>query len=131
MKTVTLPSGAELRIDLAPFADAKALYQAILEEGVKIKITSVEHAENVIKDLFCTVLSSKRIEESLYKCFQKSLYGGVRIANVNEVFESLEARGDYFQVCIEVARENIMPFMKDLYAQYGPVLENLKKLSRA
>lgn len=129
MKTIQLPSGAELKIDLPTFAVSKAFYQAVLAEGVGIKISSIDHVENVIKDAFCTLLSSKRVEAAFEPCLKKALYNNVHITD--SVFEPVEARGDYLKVCFEVARENIMPFMKDLYAQYAPVLESLKKPSQA
>ena len=120
MKEIKLPSGAVLKIQLAPFSDAKALYQAVLEEIKLIEISSKEDLTSVFKNLACVGFSSKKIEQCLEVCFKKCLYnsgkGDLKIDK--DTFEPIENRGDYLFVCVEVAKENILPFMKSLYAQY-------------
>lgn len=128
MRVVKLPSGAELKLTMAPFAVSKALYQAILNEGISVKIHSKENVENVIKDIFCTVLSSKDIEDKIHACLERCLYNGLKITD--ETFEPESARTDYLNVLFEVASENVMPFMKDLYAKYSPLLEKLKEAQK-
>jgi hypothetical protein len=111
--TVTLPSGAELTIQLAPFTDAKALYQAFLEDIKALKWDAgTEMDTNFIKDILCVGLASKKFETCLWKCMERALYGGSKISPAT--FEAEEARQDYVSVCFEVAKENIMPFMKAL-----------------
>lgn len=123
-KEVTLPSGAVLKLNSAPFKVSKALYQAVLEECKEVKISFDTPIDvNLIKDLFCTGFSSKKIEDALGKCFERCLYNGQKITD--ETFEPENARQDYLQVCIEVAKENIDPFMKSLYAQYGDILKGI------
>lgn len=126
MKEVTLPSGTVLKIQLATFAEAMVLNQAMLEEvrGLKIDATT-EIDVNLYKDLFCVGLSSKKIESALWTCMKSCLYGDFRISK--DTFEPEAARDDYFTVCFEVAKENIRPFAKSLYAQYGHILASLKK----
>lgn len=122
MREVTLPSGAILKMNLAPFKVSKSLYQAVLEECKDIKLSFDTPLDvNLIKDLFCTGMSSKKIEDALYKCMERCLYNGQKISE--ETFEDEKAREDYMTVCIEVAKENINPFMKSLYAQYGDILK--------
>lgn len=126
MKVVDLPSGAKLRMNLAPFADSRALYQAVLEEAKELKIDpETELDSNLWKDLICSGFSSKKIEHALEKCMARCLYGDKKITN--EVFEDEEARGDYMMVCFEVAKANIEPFLKSLYARFSPVLGKLNK----
>lgn len=115
-----LPSGAILKITLAPFAEAKALYQACLEELRGLKVDPKEEVDvNLFKDLFCVGLASKKIEAALDVCMKRALYKDLKIDD--KTFEDIEARQDYIPACFEVAKENISPFVKSLYAEYSPL----------
>jgi hypothetical protein len=124
MKEITLPSGAILKITLAPFSDAKALYQAFLEEMKTIEVSSTHDFTNLFKNLVCIGFSSKKIESCLEVCLKRCTYnygkGDLKIDK--DSFEPAENRGDYMSVCTEVAKENILPFMKSLYVQYQQLL---------
>lgn len=125
MQKVDLPSGAVLEITLAPFADAKALYQAVLDELKGLKFNPEDEIDvNFIKDLFCSGFSSKKVEAALDLCFKRVLYNGQKIDK--DTFEPEEARQDYLMACIEVAKANILPFVKSLFADYSHILERLK-----
>lgn len=119
MKEIKLPSGAVLKITLAPFSDSKALYQAILEELKQIQMFGVDMT-NVFKDIACVAFSSKKIELCLETCFKRCTYdfgkGDFKIDS--QTFESAENRGDYVAACTAVIEENIMPFMKSLYVEF-------------
>lgn len=120
-----LPSGAELEIQLAPFADAKALYQAVLEELKSIQVRDETEIDlGLVKDLFCVGFSSKKVEAALEKCFKKCLYNKLPITA--DTWEPAEARGDYLKVCVEVAKENIAPFVKSLSAEFSQIREILR-----
>lgn len=126
LKELVLPSGAVLKINPAPFADSRNLYQAVMEEFKVLKLDPAAEVDvNFMKDLLCTGLSSKKIELALTKCMQRATYNDLKITDAT--FEALEARDDYLTVCFEVAKENILPFMKSLYAQFAPMLEQVKK----
>jgi hypothetical protein len=112
MKEVILPSGAKLLITLPPFDVSKALYQAVLKELRGLEVRVDMQLGNLWKELFCIGFSSPEIETALWKCFEKCNYNNVRLRK--ELFESEEARGDYIQICVEVAAENIAPFVKSL-----------------
>lgn len=113
-----LKSGKELRITLAPFADSKALLQAVLKEAKALKLeSSTELDIGLLKDALCTALSSREVEAALEKCMARALYDGVKITA--DTWENADARGDYLEVCFEVAKENIGPFMKNLSAQFA------------
>jgi hypothetical protein len=115
-----LPSGAELRITLAPFSDAKALYQAFLEEVKTLKWEATTEIDtNFIKDIFCVGLASKKFEGALWKCMERALYNNLKITD--QTFEPEEARQDYVPVCFEVAKENITPFTKTLMPLFSRV----------
>lgn len=118
---IKLPSGALLKIQLAPFADARALYQAIAEELKGIKIEMDSDAFSLKKDVFCTFLASKKIEAAIWGCFPRVIYDGKKMDN--DTFEPEAARDDYFMVCYHVTKANIMPFTKSLSAELGPILD--------
>lgn len=114
---ITLPSGANLQVQIAPFAVAKALYQACLREIKHVSLASGEWSvETAIKDLFCLGFSSGEIEECLWRCFDRCTYNKVRIDK--DTFESVESRQDYVKVCVEVAKANIDPFVRGLFAEF-------------
>ena len=120
MQSVILPSGVELSITPAPFADAKELYQAFLDELKYLQMDgsqSIDH--NFIKNLFCIGFSSKKIEEKIWKCLSRCLYDKLKITP--DTFEPETARADYFDVLFEVAKVNIMPFTKNLYAKFSSI----------
>lgn len=126
-KKIVLPSKAVLEIFPSDFAVARTLYQAVLEETKGHKMDpSAEVDTNLLKDLFCTMLSSKKVEAAVEACMAKCTYNGHRIESVSTVFDPVEARQDYLMACYEVAVENISPFMKSLYAKFSTVLEKLK-----
>ncbi len=125
MKLIDLPSGAKLSITLAPFKDSKTLYQAVLEEMKTLKLDPEADVDvNLWKDLFCTFLSSKKIETALSACMQRALYNNLKISD--DTFEPEAARDDYLTVAWEVAYANVLPFLKSLSAQYAPLLEKAK-----
>ncbi len=120
-----LKSGKELVITLAPFAASKALWQAVLEEAKGLNIQDdTDLGVALIKDLFCVGFSSKKIEAALDECLKRATYAGLKIDA--DTFEKEEARADYIEVCYEVAKANLLPFTKSLYAQFSPMLEKLK-----
>ena len=123
MKSVPLPSGAELKVPVAPFEEALALYQAVLEEFKPLQYTEEAHVANLYKDLFCTSFSSKKILAALAPCMKRCLYNGEKV--VSSTWEPTDARQDYMPACIAVASENISPFLKSLYAEFSPLLGSL------
>lgn len=124
---VVLKSGKELEITLAPFDEAKSLYQAVAEEVKALKVDAeVDMDVNFFKDLALSGLSSKKIDSALSVCMKRCAYNGQRIASVKDSFESIEAREDYFEVCFEVGKANLLPFTKSLYAQFVGLLKKEK-----
>lgn len=126
--TIKLPSNAELNITMASFTEARDLYQAILNEAKVLKISKNQEVEDLVKDLLCSGFSSKNIEEKLWVCMRRATYNKAKITE--DTFEPVEARGDYLVVCMEVARFNVFPFMKSLFAEYKTILNQLVKDSQ-
>lgn len=116
MREATMPSGKILQVAPAPFADAKALYQALLREMKSVAIGTGTDTQSIFKDLFCVGFSSREIESALWPCMQRCLYNGLKI-DVG-TFEPVECRQDYMKVCMEVAKENVGPFGSALYAEF-------------
>jgi hypothetical protein len=126
METIKLISGAELKITLAPFVDSKNLYQVFLEEVKDVKITSdMEIGPGLLKDMICTLMSSKKFELVLNQCMKRATYNSLKIDE--NTFEPVDARQDYFEVCFYVAKENLLPFTKSLYVKFAPMLDQIKQ----
>lgn len=119
-KEVELPSGAKLKITLSPFAVSKALYMALLEEAKGLSFNTKMEVGTLYKDIFCAGFSSPKIEKCIWACLERCTYntgnGDLRITQ--DTFEPANARQDYLSVCMEVAQENVGPFMKSLYAEF-------------
>jgi len=122
-----LPSGAKLEINLAPFADANALYKAAAKELKSIKVSPEMDVfdANFIKDIGCSLICSDEITNAVMVCVKRCTYNGLKIDS--DTFESEEARGDYTSVLLEVAKENLIPFLKGLYVQYQAISKGMKK----
>ncbi len=114
----TLPSGAKLRIQLAPFAVSKALYQALLREIRNLDTMPGGDfgVEMILLKAFALGFSSRHVEDALWACFERCTYSGVKIDK--DTFEPVAARDDYVKTCAEVARANVFPFMKSLFAEF-------------
>jgi hypothetical protein len=124
MKVVQLPSGAELKIALAPFSEANALFKAIGAEMKNLKVEfDTEIDVNLLKDLVCSAVASDKIESCIWDCIKKSLYNDLKITK--DTFEPVDARQDYYVVLFEVAKENLAPFTKSLSAQFGDILKKI------
>lgn len=117
-REVRCPSGAILKIQLAPFKASKDLYQVLLVELHNISLSSQMEMANVYKELICRGFSSPAIELSLQECFKSCTYdnGSGEQKITPDTFEAVSAREDYMLVCTEVTIENVAPFMKNLSA---------------
>lgn len=129
-REVKLPSGAVLKVKAAPFSDAKALYHAVLEEGKDVDISNKVEMPSLLKSVFLAGFASKKIEECLWACFEKCIYnygkGDLKIDK--DSFEPVQNREDYAKICLEVAEENIRPFVKGLYAEYLQILMMIESI---
>ncbi len=125
MREVQLPSGAVLKITEAPFLDAKALYQAVLAEFKGVPVAN-ETEKAWVKELICIGFSSLAIERCLWKCLDRCTYHPAGVDAPEKIapatFDPVERREDWIKVCMEVAQDNIAPFMKSLYALFSQVL---------
>jgi hypothetical protein len=131
----TLDSGAKLEVQLAPFEEAEALLEVVMEELGDIKIELglkgkdlkeifemeiTDDALNTIKNVVAKVISSKKIKAALWPCMGRALYNDIKIGK--ETFESETARGDYLVVVKEVLWLNLSPFCKNLGSLFKGIL---------
>lgn len=127
MKEVRLPSGAILKISVAPFAEAKALYQAILKELRTVQVNSKLDMAALYKDLACAGFSSSEIEAAIWRCLGRCTYndgkGDFKITEAT--FEPVKNRDDYLKVQVEVVKENVLPFVKSLSVEYAHIFQVL------
>lgn len=125
MKKIKLKSGAMLEITPTSFKNAKGLLNAIANEFKKINI-DIDKLDmkqelnsgviNSFKSIILEIITSENIENELNKCFETCLYNNYKINE--DLFDDVklgeDARADYYFICWEVARTNLLPFMKNL-----------------
>ena len=121
MREVSMPSGAVVKINAAPFVDSKNLYQALLRELKDVKIDTKMEVAELYKELFCRGFSSPEIEQCLWKCLERCTYNskGADLRINKDTFESIQAREDFMAVCIEVVKDNVGPFIKSLWQEFS------------
>jgi len=113
MRTVSLPSGAELTVNVAPFKDSKNLFQAFLKEWKGLDVSNA--LKNGGLAMFSSAFSSAEVERALWPCISRCLYKGEKITA--DSFEAEETRGDYIPLCLEVVQDNILPFTRSLFSE--------------
>lgn len=125
MRTHTLKSGRKLRIEAASFRKSKDLFDAVSKE---IKANNfdpkAEFDINFVKNIALGLVSSPNVEAALWPCFTKCLYHDNTKVD-SDLFEDVSAREDYLEICLEVCKENILPFTKNLSSKYEPILKEL------
>lgn len=132
MREVVLDSGAILRVNPAPFSEAKALFEAVMAEMRVIPVTYNSDQISVFKDLFCMGFSSPLVDKRLWTCLARCTYDaegtGANAKITMDAFEPEKNRADYVRVCAEVAEENLRPFLKDLSFLLKRVSDMIEKV---
>jgi hypothetical protein len=126
-KEIVLESGARLNITIAPFADANALYKAILKSGKESGLSTD------MMGLFSSALVSEEVERCLFKCFERVTYNGIKLRK--EIFDDPDVafehlREDYYIICIKVAEENCKPFFIATFSGLKELTQALSSLNR-
>ena len=128
MREVKLESGATLYIGLGRFEESLRLYQAIIAEVklVQLPANSSDYVSS-LKSLICACITSPAVEEALWPCLQRCLYekSTVKLKIDKDTFENEDRRVDYMTVCLEVATDNISPFLKSLFAKFETIKDGL------
>lgn len=124
-ESLTLASGAELRLQLPSFAVSMKLLKCIAAElkSVHIDITLDGGADlqkllqrdlpvDMLKNAVCQLIGSDQLERALAECMKSFMYRGEKI--VPGTFEDEDARGDYLPVAWEVIQFTLAPFFRNL-----------------
>ncbi|MBO7735900.1 MAG: hypothetical protein J6S67_25245 [Methanobrevibacter sp.] len=125
---VSLPSGAELEITLAPFSEGERLFSATAEclKGVKVDgnadIQDITSNLNGIKDMFLSCLTSQAMKDAILACLKRCTYNKQRITSW-DVFDDVKAREDYLAVCWEVVKFNLTPFTRSLFSKFSGLIK--------
>lgn len=120
---VSLPSGAELEMTLAPFLEGERLFSATAECLKSVKMEGLNTDDltasfESIKGAVLACLTSKELKEALLACLKRCTYNGQRITSW-DIFEDINAREDYLAVCWEVVKFNLTPFTKNLFSKFS------------
>lgn len=130
-KKVSLPSGAELEITLAPFMEGERLFSATAECLKKVNVDAQTQVDdltanlNGLKNALLECLTSHNFKESLLACLKRCTYNKQRVTSW-DIFDDINAREDYLVVCWEVVKFNLTPFTKNLFSKLSGLLENAK-----
>ena len=119
-ESLTLPSGRELQLGIAPFAVGMKLVKTLAAEAknVDVELESLDLSKlagknlNSIKNLVLQMLSSDALEAALFQCMERCLLDGQKITR--QTFEPEDMRQDFFPVAWEVIAFNVAPFAKSL-----------------
>lgn len=128
---VSLPSGAELEMTLAPFMEGERLFAATAEclKGVKVDgnsdVNDLTSNLNSLKDAFLSCLTSQAMKDAILACLKRCTYNKQRITSW-DIFDDIKAREDYLAVCWEVVRFNLSPFTKSLFSKLSGLIESVK-----
>ena len=128
---VSLPSGAELEMTLAPFMEGERLFSATAEclKGIKVDgnadVQDLTSNLNSLKDMFLSCLTSQAMKDAILACLKRCTYNKQRITSW-DIFDDIRAREDYLAVCWEVVKFNLTPFMKSLTSKLSGLIEKGK-----
>lgn len=119
-ETITLKSGRELQLGLAPFSVGMKLFKTIANElkNVEIDLDTLDLKKiggkdiNTLKNAIFQLAGSDALEMALFQCMERCLYDGQKIGRTT--FEPEDARQDYLPVAWEVMKYNLAPFFKGL-----------------
>lgn len=113
MEKVTLSSGAVLEITESGIEPQHELFRVVMEELGAVDVSALtspnEMNINVIKDLMCRALSSKKLLEAIKPMLRRATYNGEKINDI-QFFDVDERKRDFLPVLKEVARVNLAPF---------------------
>jgi hypothetical protein len=130
MSEFTAPSGAKVKINVAPFLDAEDLKDSILQEiarqGIDLRFNLAKGKDQdidfgAIINAALVVASSKEVRKSLNKCLIRCTYDGEKIVP-ETTFEKTEARQDYHDIQLACLKANLSPFFESLVSKLKPFM---------
>lgn len=117
MTELTVPSGAQVVINTAPWEDAIALQQAIFYE--------VGRGAGLNLSTFMMVAASPVVYAAVMKCAIRSTYNNEKITS--QTFKTKESREDYIPIITAVVKENLGPLEAGLFSLLSEITEHVKK----
>jgi hypothetical protein len=121
MLEFTAPSGAQVVINVADWADAKRLKKAIerelSESGLKIDLQADMSS---LASALLRVDSSDAVDAALAPCLARCLRNGMKITDAT--FNDVEARKDYYEIVHKCIEENLRPLVESLLSLLKPFL---------
>lgn len=128
-KEIELASGKKLSIGIASFGNGVQLAQTILKclknSGFKIdqkdflnlnfdELFSSPFFLDIIAKTFLEAFTDEMVDKIFWEMAKKCTYDGLRVTE--ELFNnSVDARGDFYQIKFSIIKENIMPFFPHLH----------------
>lgn len=133
MKIVKLKSGSILKIGSTPFETSKGLFQAVVKNLKSVELPKgVTTYEGFVGALLGAQLSDTEIEKWLWACMNRCLYQHTELKKELKIdpsiFENMNHREDFIEICIEVGKENLQPFMKALYLALPHLMATLESI---
>ena len=113
MTDLTVPSGATVVINTAPWEDAVLLQQAIFRE--------VAMGAGLNLSTFMLVAASPPVYAALLKCAIRCTYNTEKITPAT--FKTKEARADYIPIMAAVVKENLGPLEDGLFSLLSELAE--------
>lgn len=137
MKSITVPSGANVEIGIAGFQEVMSLKAAIAKElaksGFKFDLTGISNkkVEDIDIDVgqiisaALLVDSSPEVNNAMLKCFARCTYNGEKI--IAATFEPEAPRQDYYAIWGACLEANLRPFLSGLVSLLAIALAKLPK----
>ncbi len=129
-------NGKRLIVTPAGFADAMELQGAVAEalKGSKLNLAGIDLGGGVagvlesdlsdvsgplesLAGMVLGVVTSKRVENALFKCAEKVLWGDDKVNR--DFFEPVDNRELYYPIMVEVVKANVGPFFRKLGSMFG------------
>ena len=127
-KEIDLASGKKLSVGIASFANGVQLAQSILKclkkSGFKIEqkdflnlnfdeLFSSPFFLDIIAKTFLEAFTDETVDKIFWDMARKCTYDGLRVTE--DLFNnSVDARGDFYQIKFSIIKENLMPFFPSL-----------------
>jgi len=124
---ITLSDGKELVVQIAPFEIGykltKAVNKVIQKTGLKLdeSILKLDFSDFKLSpaimvplaEMFLSAMEDDSLDDLFWSCANHCTYDGLRITK--QLFnDNIEMRGVYYQIKVNVLKENILPFFPQL-----------------
>ena len=139
-----LKSGAVLTINKACWEDASDLHDALLAEIKGVQLSRAEFDVDfdpmqpltllkspaivgIAIDKLISVAASKPVRTVLFRCFERCLYDGqkVDVDLFNDPKVGTQARKDYYEIAVSVAKENVADFFVNAFSVLTEMLPTM------